>query len=84
MLWKHPEHAHCRGATSRDLGRESANYFRIQKMNLIGLSWGSILAALYTDAAPRGGVARIVLPDSHVPALDKPYSQQRDKERLNP
>ena len=34
-------------------------HFRIQTMNLIGISWGSILAALYADAHPER-VARIV------------------------
>jgi proline iminopeptidase len=52
-------------------------HFRIPKMSLIGVSWGSILAALYADAHPER-VARIVFLDPMYPA-DKPYSQQRDE-----
>lgn len=52
-------------------------HFRIQKMNLIGISWGSVLAALYADAHP-DRVARIVFLDPMYPAA-KPYAQQRDE-----
>lgn len=52
-------------------------HFHIQKMNLIGISWGSVLAALYADAHPER-VARMVFLDPMYPA-DKPYSQQRDE-----
>ncbi|MFI5095792.1 MAG: alpha/beta fold hydrolase [Candidatus Acidiferrales bacterium] len=52
-------------------------HFHIQKMSLIGISWGSGLAALYADAHPER-VGRIVFLDPMWPA-NKPYAQQRSE-----
>ncbi len=52
-------------------------HFRIQKMSLIGISWGSGLAALYADAHPER-VGRIVFLDPMWPA-NKPYERQRSE-----
>lgn len=50
-------------------------HFAIEKMSLIGLSWGSGLAVLYADAHPER-VARIVFL-TPMPPAKKPYWQQR-------
>jgi len=50
-------------------------HFAIEKMSLIGLSWGSGLAVLYADAHPER-VARIVFL-TPMPPANKPYWQQR-------
>lgn len=52
-------------------------HFGIQKINLIGLSWGSGLAALYADAHP-DRIARIVFLNPMPPA-NKPYIQDRSE-----
>ena len=52
-------------------------HFGIQKMSLIGISWGSVLAALYADAHPER-VGRIVFLDP-MWAANKPYEQQREE-----
>jgi proline iminopeptidase len=52
-------------------------HFRIRKMSLIGISWGSGLAALYADAHP-DRIGRIVFLDPIWPA-NKPYAQQRSE-----
>lgn len=52
-------------------------HFHIQKMSLIGISWGSVLGALYADAHPER-VGRIVFLDPMWPA-NKPYGQQREE-----
>ena len=52
-------------------------HFGIQKMSLIGISWGSGLAALYADAHPER-VGRIVFLDP-MWAANKPYEQQREE-----
>jgi proline iminopeptidase len=50
-------------------------HFGINKMNLIGLSWGSGLATLYTEAHPES-VSRIVFLDPMPIALN-PYAKER-------
>jgi proline iminopeptidase len=52
-------------------------HFGIQKMSLIGLSWGSGLAALYADAHPER-VSRIVFLNPMPIALN-PYAKERGK-----
>ena len=50
-------------------------HFTIDKMTLIGLSWGSGLAALYAEAHPES-VSRIIFLDPMPIALD-PYAKER-------
>lgn len=50
-------------------------HFGIQKMTLIGLSWGSGLAALYADAHPEH-VSKIVFLDP-MPVARNPYVKER-------
>ena len=52
-------------------------HFGIQKMKLIGMSWGSGLAALYADVHPER-IARIVFLNPMPPA-NKPYNQDRNE-----
>jgi len=52
-------------------------HFGIDKMNLIGLSWGSGLAALYTEAHPES-VSRIVFLDP-MPMLSIPTRKNEGK-----
>jgi len=51
-------------------------HFGIEKMSLVGLSWGSGLAAYYAEAHP-DRVLRIVFLDPMPPA-NKPYLQERN------
>lgn len=52
-------------------------HFGIEKMSLIGLSWGSGLAALYAEAHPQS-VSRIVFLDPMPVALN-PYAKEREQ-----
>jgi proline iminopeptidase len=52
-------------------------HFGIRKMSLIGLSWGSGLAALYANAHPER-ITRIVFL-TPMPPANKPYIQQREE-----
>jgi proline iminopeptidase len=52
-------------------------HFGIEKMSLIGLSWGSGLAALYTEAHLES-VSRIVFLDP-MPIALSPYAKERDE-----
>src|SRR5215471_2590968 len=63
-------------ADVRDL-EELRQHFGIEKMNIIGLSWGSGLAALYAEAHPES-VSRIVFLDP-MPVALKPYAKERSE-----
>jgi proline iminopeptidase len=52
-------------------------HFRLERMTLIGLSWGSGLAALYTADHPQR-VKRLLL-ISPMPLAQKPYAEEREK-----
>jgi proline iminopeptidase len=52
-------------------------HFGIEKMSLVGLSWGSGLAALYTAAHPNR-VSRIVFL-SPMPVANRPFVEEREK-----
>jgi proline iminopeptidase len=52
-------------------------HFHIEKMNLVGLSWGSGLAALYAEAHPES-VSRVVFLDPMPVALN-PYAKEREE-----
>jgi len=52
-------------------------YFKLERMSVIGLSWGAGLAAMYADAYPER-VARVVflIP---MPPANKPFVQERNQ-----
>lgn len=56
-------------------------HFGIDKMSLVGLSWGSGLAAFYAEAHP-DQVSRIVFLDPMPPA-NKPYAQERNQKIMS-
>lgn len=56
-------------------------HFGIERMSLVGLSWGSGLAAYYAEAHP-DRVVRIVFLDPMPPA-NKPYVQERDEKMVS-
>jgi len=64
------------GADVRDL-EALRQHFHIEKMNLVGLSWGSGLAALYAEAHPES-VSRLVFLDPMPVALN-PYAKEREE-----
>jgi len=52
-------------------------HFHIEKMNLVGLSWGSGLATLYAEAHPES-VSRLVFLDP-MPVTLNPYAKEREE-----